>query len=115
VNSPINDVQVVVDLDGSETPVDADFVRVILRRELADESQEYATLEHHYLVPDPEGTGESIRRQRTLLRGEPLLDHTAIEMAKQFATAHRIKYVYVRRIEWSDDETTIIERPEFPS
>jgi hypothetical protein len=115
VNSPITDVQVVVDLDGSEAPVDADFVRVILRRELADESQEYATLEHHYLEPDPEGTGKSIRRQRTLLRGEPLLDYAAIEMAKQFATAHRIKHVYVRRIEWSDDETTLIERPEFPS
>jgi hypothetical protein len=114
VNSPSNDVLVLVDLDENDAPVDADFVRVILRREHGSHSPEYATLEHHYLDEDVE-TGKVVRRQRTLLRGEPLLDHTAIGMAKEFAAAHRIRHVYVRRIEWSDEDTTIIERPEFPT
>jgi len=115
VNSPSNDVQVLVDIDQNNEPVDVDFIRVILRREQGDNSPEYATIEHHYFEEDDERGGKMVRRQQTLLRGEPLLDHTAIGMAKEFAAAHGIAYVYVRRIEWSDEFTTIIERPEFPT
>jgi hypothetical protein len=110
-----NEVQVLVDLDETDTPVDEEFVRVILRREEGEASPEYATIEHHYLDPDAEKGSKPVRRRRTLLRGEPLLDHTAIGMAREFAAAHGIRFVYVRRIAWSDDDTTIVERPDFPS
>lgn len=103
-------VEVLVDLGGI-APAERGFIRVILGREAGDSSAVLATVEHHFSEPAEDAGGRSQWRQRTLIRREPIADSVAVEMAKEYATKHGIKQVFICREQWASDDTMRIRRP----